>query len=110
MVKNEGEPGGGPFWIKDSAGRISLQIIESSQIDSSNAEQKDIMEHATHFNPVDLVCSITDYKGNAFDLHDFIDPETGFITYKSRGGKEVKGTRATWSMEWCNGKMDYCCL
>ena len=90
MVKNEGEPGDGPFWIKDSAGRISLQIIESSQIDSTNAEQKDIMEHATHFNPVDLVCSITDYKGNAFDLHDFIDPETGFITYKSRGGKEVK--------------------
>lgn len=90
MVKNEGEPGGGPFWIKDSSGRISLQIIESSQIDSSNAEQKDIMEHATHFNPVDLVCSITDYQGNAFDLHDFIDPETGFITYKSRGGREVK--------------------
>lgn len=90
MVKNEGEPGGGPFWIKDSCGRISLQIIESSQIDSSNASQKEIMEHATHFNPVDLVCSITDYKGNAFDLHNFIDPETGFITYKSRGGKEVK--------------------
>ena len=90
MVKNEGEPGGGPFWIKDSAGRISLQIIESSQIDCKNAEQKKIMENATHFNPVDLVCSITDYKGNAFDLHDFIDSETGFITYKSRGGKEVK--------------------
>ena len=90
MVKNEGEPGGGPFWVKDSSGTISLQIIESSQIDDSNASQKAIMDHATHFNPVDLICSTSDYKGNAFNLCDFVDPETGFISYKSKNGKELK--------------------
>lgn len=90
MVKNEGEPGGGPFWVKDAHGNISLQIIESSQMDLNDPSQKAIQATATHFNPVDLVCSITDYKGEAFELPDFVDPETGFISEKSVGGNSVK--------------------
>jgi hypothetical protein len=90
MVKNEGEPGGGPFWVKDKEGRISLQIVESSQIDLENETQKSILGKATHFNPVDLVCSIKNYKGEKFDLKDFIDQSTGFISSKSKDGKQLK--------------------
>jgi hypothetical protein len=90
MVKNEGEPGGGPFWVKDKEGRISLQIVESSQIDLKNETQKSILGKATHFNPVDLVCSIKNYKGEKFDLNDFIDQSTGFISSKSKDGKQLK--------------------
>lgn len=90
MVKNEGEPGGGPFWVKDSYGNTSLQIVESSQIDLNNEGQKKIVSEATHFNPVDLVCSIKDFKGNKFDLKDFVDPQTGFISTKSKDGRDLK--------------------
>lgn len=90
MVKNEGEPGGGPFWVKNSKGEVSLQIVESSQIDMSDASQQEIAQHATHFNPVDLVCSVQDYKGKPFDLTKFVDPETGFISTKSKDGKNLK--------------------
>jgi hypothetical protein len=90
MVKNEGEPGGGPFWVKDDLGNTSLQIVESSQIDMNNEAQKAIVQHATHFNPVDLVCSIKDFKGKKFDLRNFVDPKTGFISVKSKDGKELK--------------------
>ena len=90
MVKNEGEPGGGPFWIKNKSGRHSLQIVESSQIDLDNKEQNDILSQATHFNPVDLVCALKDYKGNYFDLTRFVDNNTGFIVYKNRFGHDVK--------------------
>lgn len=90
MVRNEGEPGGGPFWVKNSSGQVSLQIVESSQIDMGNEEQKKHLNAATHFNPVDLVCGTKDYKGNAFDLRKFIDPETGFISIKSKNGKNLK--------------------
>lgn len=90
MVKNEGEPGGGPFWVKNRNGNVSLQIIESSQIDHNNPIQKKILDGATHFNPVDLVCSITDYKGEKFNLNNFIDPDTGFISYKSKKGVDIK--------------------
>jgi hypothetical protein len=90
MVKNEGEPGGGPFWVKESSGEISLQIVESSQIDMDNAQQKDILGKSTHFNPVDLVCGVRDYKGKVFDLRKFVDPSTGFISYKSKDGKDLK--------------------
>lgn len=90
MVENEGEPGGGPFWVKDKTGRTSLQIIESSQIDHNNPIQKKILDGSTHFNPVDLVCSITDYKGDKFDLNKFIDAGTGFISYKSKKGVDIK--------------------
>lgn len=90
MVKNEGEPGGGPFWVKSATGTISLQIVESSQIDLNDPEKKAIVARSTHFNPVDLVCSIKDYKGNKFNLLDFVDPVTGFISEKSMNGKTLK--------------------
>ena len=90
MVKNEGEPGGGPFWVKSQTGTISLQIVESSQIDMKDEEKKAIVAQSTHFNPVDLVCSIKDYKGNKFNLLDFVDPVTGFISEKSMNGKPLK--------------------
>lgn len=90
MVKNEGEPGGGPFWVRDKINEISLQIVESSQIDFNNEEQKEIVAGATHFNPVDLVCGLRNFKGGKFDLHDFVDPNTGFIALKSNQGVELK--------------------
>ncbi len=90
MVRNEGEPGGGPFWVKGPRGRVSLQIVESSQIDMDNKIQSHIFSQSTHFNPVDLVCGLKDYKGNKFDLRQFVDPNTGFIVQKNRMGKEVK--------------------
>ena len=91
MVKNVGEPGGGPFWVIDpKTGIRSLQIVESSQVDHKNAEQKKIFEQSTHFNPVDLVCSLKDHNGKPHDLGEFIDPETGFISFKSKDGKDLK--------------------
>ena len=90
MVKNEGEPGGGPFWIKDGKGNISLQIIESAQIDMDNKEQADIVQNSTHFNPVDLVCGVRNHKGEKFNLLDFVDAKQGFITGKTKEGKELK--------------------
>jgi hypothetical protein len=90
MVKNEGEPGGGPFWVKNKQGEISLQIVESSQIDLKNPEQKKIFGASTHFNPVDLICSLKSYKGEKFDLHQYVDSNTGFISVKSKDGKQLK--------------------
>lgn len=90
MVKNEGEPGGGPFWVENEQGEKSLQIVESSQMNLSNSDQKQIVANATHFNPVDLVCGISDYNGDDFDLKDFVDPQTGFVSVKSMNGKELK--------------------
>lgn len=90
MVKNEGESGGGPFFIKDSEGNISLQIIESAQIDNSVEEQVSILKNSTHFNPVDLVCGVKNYKGEKFDLINFVDHKQGFITDKTKDGKELK--------------------
>jgi hypothetical protein len=90
MVKNEGEPGGGPFVVRDADGKLSLQIIESSQVNMQNENQKKIMNQSTHFNPVDLVCSFKDYKGNKFDLTEFVDPSTGFISHKTKDGKPLK--------------------
>jgi hypothetical protein len=90
MVKNVGEPGGGPFWVKNEDGSVSLQIVESSQIDLNNQEQKDFFQNATHFNPVDLVCGVKDYKGNKFNLLKFRDDTAGFITVKSKFGRKVK--------------------
>lgn len=89
MVKNEGEPGGGPFWV-NSNGKLSLQIVESSQVDLDNKNQSNIFSSATHFNPVDLVCSLKNYKGESFELKQFIDPDTGFIVQKNKMGKDVK--------------------
>ncbi|WP_159022454.1 DUF4301 family protein [Formosa sp. L2A11] len=89
MVKNEGEPGGGPFWVEDHRGNLSLQIVESAQIDLSNSIQKDILSGSTHFNPVDLVCGTKDYEGHTFDLLKFVDPKTGFITQKTKDGQDL---------------------
>ncbi|KUJ60299.1 ATPase [Flavobacteriaceae bacterium CRH] len=90
MVKNEGEPGGGPFWVINDKGSVSLQIVETSQVDLLNAKQVGILAEATHFNPVDLVCGIKNYKNEKFDLTQFTDPKTGFIVEKSVEGKTVK--------------------
>ncbi len=90
MVKNEGEPGGGPFWVTHKNGEISLQIVESAQIDHDNYQQSKIAQEATHFNPVDVVCSTKDYRGAKFDLDKFVDEETSFIANKTKDGKELK--------------------
>lgn len=90
MVKNVGEPGGGPFLAYNADGTISLQILESSQIDMTDPEKKTMFEQGTHFNPVDLVCGIRDYRGEKFDLLDFVDKSTGFISQKSKSGRELK--------------------
>ena len=87
MVKNEGEPGGGPFWVGDDKGREQLQIAESSQIAK---EDMHLMKEATHFNPVDLVCGVKRYDGTKYDLKQYTDPKTGFISSKSAGGRELR--------------------
>jgi hypothetical protein len=106
MVKNVGEPGGGPFWVKNQDESVSLHIVESAQIDFNNTFQKNIFETATHFNPVDLICSTKNYKKQKFDLLNFRDSKTGFITEKSQSGKTLKaqelpglwnGSMANWN-------------
>ena len=87
MVKNEGEPGGGPFWVRDEKGREQLQIAESSQIAK---EDMHLMKEATHFNPVDLVCGVQRYDGTKYDLTKYTDPKTGFISQKSAGGRDLR--------------------
>ena len=86
MVRNEGEPGGGPFWAELADGTVALQIAESSQI---SPEQKNLMAEATHFNPVDLVCAPRNWKGEKFDLRGYTDPATGFISSKSKSGRTL---------------------
>ncbi|HDP74883.1 MAG TPA: DUF4301 family protein [Bacteroidales bacterium] len=90
MVKNEGEPGGGPFWAVNPDGTTSLQIVESSQIDMNDPNSKAILNASTHFNPVDIVCSFIDFKGNKFNLLNYRDPQTGFISVKSKDSKQLK--------------------
>jgi len=104
MVKNEGEPGGGPFWVMDTNGVISLQIVESAQVDMNNQKQKDILNNATHFNPVDIVCGLRNYKGETFDLTKFVDYKAAFITAKTQAGTDIKALElpGLW-----NGSMAY---
>lgn len=90
MVKNEGEPGGGPFIVYDNDGSTSLQILEAAQIDSNNPDSVAMLKNSTHFNPVDVVCSFVDYKGGKFDLDRYTNPETGFISSKSYEGRPLK--------------------
>lgn len=90
MVKNQGEPGGGPFWVEHSADSCSLQIVETSQVDASLPGQQSALKNATHFNPVDIVCGVRDFRGTPFDLHHFIDHNAAFISVKSKDGKELK--------------------
>ncbi|ACS80594.1 DUF4301 family protein [Maridesulfovibrio salexigens] len=90
MVKNEGEPGGGPFWVDGPDGFISPQIVEKSQVDMDDPEQAAIVQTATHFNPVDLVCGMRSHRGEWYALKNFTDPETGFISHKSKDGRRLK--------------------
>ncbi len=90
MVRNEGEPGGGPYIAYNPDGSTSPQILESTQIDPANSQYKEMVARATHFNPVDLVCFLKDVDGNKFDLPRYVDPDTGFISSKSRNGKELR--------------------
>ncbi len=90
VVKNTGAPGGGPFWVQNEEGATTLQIIEKSQIDLTNKHQNAIINEATHFNPVDLVCGLRDYKGEKFDLNEFTNPDAGFISTKFENGSAIK--------------------
>ena len=90
MVRNEGEPGGGPFWVEHADGSLSRQIVETSQVETTSPEQRAILAAATHFNPVDLVCGVRDYRGQPFDLQRFADPDTGFISHKTHAGRPLK--------------------
>lgn len=90
MVRNVGEPGGGPFLAFNHDGSVSPQILESSQIDTHNPTYMAMFQGGTHFNPVDLVCATRDYQGNHFDLPRYVDPATGFISSKSKNGRELK--------------------
>jgi hypothetical protein len=89
MVKNEGEPGGGPFWVKDSTGKVSRQIIEKSQI-SDKAEHQQMVQNSSHFNPVELFCSVRDFKGKKFNLLDFVDKKQYFLVQKTQDGKDIQ--------------------
>ncbi|MFK5981722.1 MAG: DUF4301 family protein [Flavobacteriaceae bacterium] len=90
VVKNTGAPGGGPFWIRDAEGNITLQIVEMSQINPNDPRQQAMVGEATHFNPVDIVCGVRDYKGNKFDLSNYVDTKSGIISEKSQDGKSLK--------------------
>jgi hypothetical protein len=106
VVPNTGEPGGGPFWCKNADQSTSLQIVESAQVDMDNGAQKAIFNESTHFNPVDLICSMKNYRNKKFDLMEFRDPKTGFVTQKSKDGQDLKaqelpglwnGSMANWN-------------
>ena len=90
MVRNANAPGGGPFWVQHDDGTQSIQIVEMAQINTTSANQRAILESSTHLNPVDIVCGLRDYRGNAFDLRQFVDPHTGIITHKSHEGRTLK--------------------
>ncbi|QSE99167.1 DUF4301 family protein [Fulvivirga lutea] len=90
MVPNTGEPGGGPFWIEEKDGSKTLQIVETSQFNPDDKAAEQALNSATHFNPVDLICAFKDYQGKKFDLLKFVDADTGFITEKSKNGKDLK--------------------
>ncbi|MCC5921118.1 MAG: DUF4301 family protein [Cyclobacteriaceae bacterium] len=90
MVENKGEPGGGPFWVREADGSLSLQIIETAQMDMEDPATLEALKNATHFNPVDLVCAVKDYQDKPFDLLKYRNNNTGFITEKSKDGKDLK--------------------
>jgi hypothetical protein len=106
MVKNEGEPGGGPFWVEEKDGSESLQIVEQHQVDSHSEDQKKIWRSSTHFNPVDLVCGVRNHRGEKFDLNLYADRNTGSISQKRHEEGELKalelpglwnGSMAVWN-------------
>lgn len=90
VVRNTGEPGGGPFWVRGKNGALTLQIVESAQVDADDATQREVFASATHFNPVSLVCGLRNWRGESFDLREFVDPEAVFIARKSKDGRGLK--------------------
>ncbi|MBW2504315.1 MAG: DUF4301 family protein, partial [Deltaproteobacteria bacterium] len=90
MVPNAGEPGGGPFWVKDKHGQLSRQIVEGAQIDTADPDQKAVLMSATHFNPVDMVCSVRDWQGRPYDLRRFVDEDAVIVTEKSLAGEAIR--------------------
>jgi hypothetical protein len=90
IVESQGEPGGGPSWVEGRNGSLSLQIVEEAQVDPDAVEQQEIWGSATHFNPVDIVAGVRDYRGNPFDLGQYVDPNAIIITRKSKDGRELK--------------------
>jgi hypothetical protein len=90
MVRNEGEPGGGPFWVEGKDGNLSLQIVESAEVDPQCPEQRAIWASSSHFNPVDLVCAVRDFRGSSFHLKDYVNPEAVFISQKSKDGRDLR--------------------
>lgn len=90
MVRNQGEPGGGPFWVRGREGRLTLQVVEAAQVDTSRPEQASILARATHFSPVDFLCALRDHQGRPFDLASFVDRETGFVSAKSKDGVDLR--------------------
>jgi hypothetical protein len=90
VVKSQGEPGGGPFWVEGQDATLSLQVVENAQVDPDSDEQQEMWNSATHFNPVDIVCGVRDYRGNPFDLRQYIDPDAIVITEKSKDGRKLK--------------------
>ena len=90
MVENPGEPGGGPFWVKDKNGKVSLQIGETAQLNPNDPETMAKLKSSTHFSPTDIVCSVRNFKGEKFDLLQYRDHDTGFITEKSKSGRKLK--------------------
>jgi hypothetical protein len=90
MVRNEGEPGGGPFWVDENDGAKTLQIVESFQVDQTSEEQRAAWQSATHFNPVDIVCGVKDYKGEKFDLGRYVDEKAVSISEKTEKGRKLK--------------------
>jgi hypothetical protein len=90
MVKNEGEPGGGPFWVDEEDGTQTLQIVESFQFDQTSEQQKAVWQSSTHFNPVDLICGVKDFKGEKFDLHQYVNNKAVCISEKTEKGRTLK--------------------
>jgi hypothetical protein len=90
VVQNVGEPGGAPFWVEDGSGELSLQIVEKAQVDFDSPEQQEIWNASTHFNPVDLVCSLRNHEGRPYALERYVDPDAVFISKKSMEGRSLK--------------------
>ena len=107
MVRNEGEPGGGPFWTLDEHGMTSPQIVEGSQVDTRDSGQQAILRGATHFNPVDLVCGVRDADGGPYDLARFVDPRAVFISSQVPPGPAAAGARATGPLERRHGPLEH---
>ena len=105
MVKNTGDPGGGPFWVEDKTGTVSKQIVEQAQIDVSSPAQQELFQKSTHFNPVDMVCGLKNVHGDPFALNYYVDPDTAFVAKKSYRGTPIQVLE--WPGLWNGGVADW---